>query len=78
MTVILVYAVMGYLAIGAVVSLPVVLWGLARVDPVASGASLWVRLTLWPGSAVLWPMMLARAIRVGPQSTEPREGNDES
>lgn len=44
--------------------------GIGRIDPAARGASLAVRLLLFPGSAALWPVLLARWARAS--ATEAR------
>lgn len=39
--------------------------GIGRVDPVAKGSKAGFRLIVFPGVAVLWPLLLARWIREG-------------
>lgn len=48
------------LLLGALVGTGFVWRGLGRVDPVAQGAGLGVRLVLWPLSVALWPWILWR------------------
>ena len=54
---------LAYAGIGVVFGLVFVFVGLTRVDPVAQGASIGLRLLLWPGSAALWPLLLLRWLR---------------
>jgi hypothetical protein len=57
-----------YLLAGLMFGLPFVLRGAGRVDAAARGASLGFRLLILPGTAVLWPLLLAkwfRAVRAG-------------
>jgi hypothetical protein len=50
-----------YSAVGVVVALAFLLWGIDRVDEAARGAWL-VRPQLAPGMILLWPLVLARWI----------------
>lgn len=61
--VLFVVVALAYLAVGVVFAVPFVLVGLGRIDPVAKGAPVRVRLLLLPGSAALWPLMAARVMR---------------
>ena len=47
-----------YLALGAVFALAFVSFGAARIDPDAQGMPVAARCLLWPGAALLWPLML--------------------
>ncbi|MFT5423258.1 MAG: hypothetical protein ACI89L_001032 [Phycisphaerales bacterium] len=69
LAVLIVLVVLGYLTLGVLVAFPIMLFGVRRIDPAASGASVWVRLLLVPGAAALWPVMLPRFVR-GPSATE--------
>lgn len=51
----------GYGAVGALVAVVFLLWGIDRVDPAAQGAWL-VRPVLVPSVVVLWPVVLVRWI----------------
>lgn len=53
-------ALLVYAGIGVVFGLAFVTVGLAKVDPVARGASFGLRLLLLPGSAALWPLLALR------------------
>jgi len=53
--------IMGYGAVGALVAVVFLLWGIDRVDPAAHGAWL-VRPLLVPSVVVLWPVVLMRWI----------------
>lgn len=46
-----------YLALGAVFALAFVSFGAARIDPDAQGMPVAARCLLWPGAALLWPLM---------------------
>ncbi len=59
MAALIVHAVMVYLAAGALVALPFVLWGIDQVDPAAKGAYAF-RPLLLPGLVLLWPAVAAR------------------
>lgn len=58
-------ALEAYLVLGALFAVPFVIWGVARVDPVAKEGTLGFRLLLLPGCAALWPLLLARWVRGG-------------
>lgn len=47
-----------YLALGAAFALGFVSIGVSRIDPGARGMPVAVRCLLWPGAALLWPLML--------------------
>jgi hypothetical protein len=47
-----------YLALGAVFALAFVSFGAARIDPDARGMPFAARCLLWPGAALLWPLLL--------------------
>jgi hypothetical protein len=47
-----------YLALGAAFALAFVGFGVSRIDPDAKGMPLAARCLLWPGAALLWPLML--------------------
>ena len=50
----------GYLALGMLVAVPFVLFGVARVDAGVRGAQPLLRLLLIPGAALLWPWIVRR------------------
>lgn len=54
----LLWALGAYLALGALCGGAFVLRGMGRVDGAAGGAGWGVRLTLWPGAAALWPVVM--------------------
>lgn len=49
-----------YLAIGATVGFLFLALGVSRLDTAAKGASLFFRLTIFAGCAVLWPYIVLR------------------
>jgi hypothetical protein len=69
------WALLGYLAIGAIAGGAVVWLGLGAVDGAAEHAGWGVRLILWPGAAALWPLVawkwIASIRRGGPASPAP-------
>ena len=48
----------GYLGIGVLFAILFALRGVAVVDPVAKGGSVWFKLLLIPGATALWPVLL--------------------
>jgi len=57
-----------YAVIGAVVGGVFVVFGVSRVDHAARGGPWHFRLIIWPGTAALWPLILAKwleAVRAG-------------
>ncbi len=50
----------GYAAIGVVFAIPFIIFGLGRIDPAAKSMSLRVRLLVFSGCALLWPVMLQK------------------
>lgn len=69
---ILVWIAQGYLALGVVLSVPLALFFLHRIDPAARGGTWGFRIIVIPGLVILWPLFLWRLVRK--QST-PRESN---
>lgn len=63
-------AVAIYAALGFGFALAFVFRGVDRIDPAAAGASWRFRLTILPGSAALWPLLLSRWIRGAPPPEE--------
>ena len=61
-----VYAVLGYLAVGSLVAVFAVVFRPHRLDPRLASAPRRVKLVLLPGSAVFWPVVVARALRGTP------------
>jgi hypothetical protein len=49
-----------YTAAGMLVATVFVIRGIQVVDPMARGASLGVRLLVWPGAVAFWPLLLVR------------------
>ncbi len=56
-----------YLGTGLAFGLAFIFLGIGKIDPVAKAMPLRVRLVLLPGTAALWPLMLAKWVR----QTEP-------
>lgn len=54
-----------YLAVGLIVAIPFVLVGANRIDEAAGGSGWGFRLVIIPGSAALWPVLVARWARAG-------------
>ena len=52
-----------YLALGALFALAFVAVGAARIDPSARGATLGFRVMVFPGAALLWPLLAVRWLR---------------
>jgi len=49
-----------YLAVGVLLALAFVFHAIARLDDAADGASIWFRLLIFSGAALLWPVVLVR------------------
>jgi hypothetical protein len=49
-----------YLAIGSIIGLPFVIFGIGRIDPSARGAPLTFRALVFPGVVAMWPLILRR------------------
>jgi hypothetical protein len=49
-----------YVAIGSVLAVPFLIFGIGRVDHAARGAPVLFRLLVLPGVVALWPLMLRR------------------
>ena len=60
-------AVGGYGAVGAVVTLALMLGAMKRLDPLAAAAPLQAKLLIAPGLIALWPLALARLLK-GPRA----------
>jgi hypothetical protein len=73
---IIVWVVEGYFAIGALVALAFVLFGITRVDEAAKGSSIAFRALVLPGCAALWPIVVYRWVRGPVRPALPREGNE--
>ncbi|HJZ57265.1 MAG TPA: hypothetical protein VKE74_20010 [Gemmataceae bacterium] len=52
-----------YTAVGLVVGFVFVTASVARIDPAARGTSVAFRLLILPGSAALWPVLVAKWAR---------------
>lgn len=59
MAALIIDGVLGYAAIGAVLALAFLLWGIDRIDPAAAGGYAF-RPLLVPGVVLLWPLVAAR------------------
>ena len=59
----LVWAATIYALLGLVFAVPFVVFGVARVDAAARGASLGFRLLILPGVVALWPLLAQRWYR---------------
>ncbi len=62
---IVVFVVAVYALVGAVFACAFVTVGVRRVDASAAGAPWLFRVLIWPGTAALWPVMLAIWLRAG-------------
>ena len=49
-----------YLGAGLLFAIAFVIWGASRIDPAAHDMPWSARLLILPGSAALWPLMLAK------------------
>jgi hypothetical protein len=52
-----------YAAIGTLVGLPLVIFGLGRIDPATKDAPPVFRVLIFPGVVALWPFFVARTLR---------------
>ncbi len=59
-------AVAIWFAVGVLVAVPFLLAGIGRVIAGAGGSSVAFRLLILPATALLWPLILRRWMRVGP------------
>ncbi len=57
----IVYAALGYLAVGLIVGAGVLVGRAGQLDERLPSAPFRVKLILLPGAAVFWPLLLARA-----------------
>ena len=55
-----VYVLMAYALVGLLFGIAFVSAGIQRVDHAAAGSGIGFRLLVLPGSAALWPLLLAR------------------
>ncbi|MEQ9616520.1 MAG: hypothetical protein RLN60_00625 [Phycisphaerales bacterium] len=55
-----------YAGVGLVVALLFLFLAVKRIDPAANGASRGFRVLVFPGAAALWPVILVKWIRGGP------------
>ncbi|HTL06008.1 MAG TPA: hypothetical protein VL241_09700 [Gemmatimonadales bacterium] len=62
-TLVVTRGVLAYLAAGLLFAVPFVARWAGRLDPAARSGSLGFRLLILPGSALLWPWLLARVLR---------------
>ena len=63
--------VVAWLAAGALVAVPFLLFAVGRVVEGAAGSSLMFRLMMLPGAALLWPVVLHRWITAGRREQHP-------
>jgi len=70
---IIVWGLEGYFAIGALVAIAFVTFGVGRVDEAARGSSIAFRALIVPGCAALWPLVLLRWTRGGAAPAHQRE-----
>ena len=68
-------ALLIYALVGIGFSLYFVTRGVARVDPTAYGAPVGFRVLIFPGSAALWPVLLAKTLRA-PHPSAASQGGD--
>ena len=59
------YALAIYLAIGSIVAVPFLIFGIGRIDPAAKAAPLTFRALVLPGVVAMWPLMLQRWLMSG-------------
>jgi hypothetical protein len=52
-----------YLAIGVLFAIAFVTRLVSRIDPVAADGPIGFRLLIFPGAALLWPIVLAKVLR---------------
>lgn len=71
-------AVSAYAAVGVVCAALFVAGGIDRVDPGARGAGWGFRLTVLPGCAALWPLVLAWWARAGRRKPDDRREGAET
>jgi ABC-type branched-subunit amino acid transport system permease subunit len=59
----IIVALMGaYTVVGVLFAMAFVTIGIERIDPVAKGATAGFRLIVFPGVALLWPLLMSRWI----------------
>jgi len=58
----LLYVLSTYVAIGTLVAVPFVAFGIGRVDPAAREAPWTFRALVFPGAVAFWPLLLRRWI----------------
>jgi hypothetical protein len=54
------FAVATYLAIGSLVAVPFLIFGIGRVDPAAKAAPWTFRALVFPGVVAMWPLVVRR------------------
>lgn len=59
----------GYLAAGSLFALAFVTVGVTRIDPAARGTPAAFRLMILPGVVALWPLLAAKWVRCGGETT---------
>jgi len=63
----LLFACAAYAAIGTILAVPLLAFGLGRIDPAAKTAPWTFRALVLPGVVALWPVLMRRwlSVRVG-------------
>jgi len=56
----LLFAVAAYAAIGSILAVPLLAFGLGRIDPAAKAAPWTFRVLVLPGVVALWPFLVRR------------------
>jgi hypothetical protein len=52
-----------YLAIGSILAVPFLIFGVGRIDPAAKTAPWTFRVLLFPGVVAMWPLLIGRWLR---------------
>jgi len=60
----LLFTIAGYLAIGSILAVPLLAFGLGRIDPAAKTAPWTFRALVLPGVVALWPVLMRRWLNV--------------
>ena len=65
LSVILLYSLAAYVAIGVIAASAFVVWGVAKVLPAPMALTAGARLLLLPGAFLLWPYVVLRWLKAG-------------
>ena len=57
------FAIATYLAIGLLVAVPFLIFGIGRIDPAAKAAPWTFRALVFPGVVAMWPLLLLRWLK---------------